>query len=245
MTLPDLLEALADKTSGTVSYAQAQDGSLKEFEALAGDVDAGLGWAAHIFGAPAEATNLWLGCSRSVTTMHKDHADNMWAPTHACSWVRPSPAGSRPGARRYAVICGRKRFLVLPPGDAHRLHKRTCPVARWTPGGEGWRLQLQEPPSSVSWCPMDRDTFGPASRADEARRQAFPAMFDAGWPPPLQVLLEPGDMLYLPAMWHHQVEQLDDCNGRVMAVNWWFDCQFTSAYAANQFVEGVAQLVAD
>ena len=39
---------------------------------------------------------------------------------------------------------------------------------------------------------------------------------------PTRVLLSPGDSLYLPAFWHHEVQSLPDLQGLNMAVNFWF-----------------------
>lgn len=41
---------------------------------------------------------------------------------------------------------------------------------------------------------------------------------------PIIVVLDPGDMLYLPAMWYHKVSQFctPDDEGFVLAVNYWF-----------------------
>ena len=241
MPLPALLDRLADKSSDTVIYAQAQNSSLQEFGQLREDIDAELAWAAKIFGQPAEATNLWIGDSRSVTSLHSDPYENM------CALAEPSGLTyelqpDRSAARRYAVITGQKRFTLLPPADAHRLCKRRLPVACWEPGEQGLQLRLQEPLSCCSWCPIDRDVMRPQCRADEQQQELYPAMFDPELPEPISVLVGLGDMLYLPAFWHHQVEQLDDDNGRVIACNWWFDTQFTGAVATAQFVERVAQL---
>jgi jumonji domain-containing protein 7 len=40
---------------------------------------------------------------------------------------------------------------------------------------------------------------------------------------PMEVILEPGDMLYLPAMWYHKVSQFctPQDEGFVLAVNYW------------------------
>ena len=40
-------------------------------------------------------------------------------------------------------------------------------------------------------------------------------------PRPIRVTVGPGELLYLPAIWWHQVEQQADETGRVIAVNYW------------------------
>eukprot|EP00955_Chlamydomonas_euryale_P004955 52853-Chlamydomonas_euryale.AAC.13 len=54
-----------------VPYVQHQNSSLTaEYPQLAGDCPAPE-WAARAFGAPPEASNLWIGDERSVTSFHK------------------------------------------------------------------------------------------------------------------------------------------------------------------------------
>ena len=43
------------------------------------------------------------------------------------------------------------------------------------------------------------------AQARAARR--WPLYFDPSLPRPLRVVVGPGDLLYLPSMWHHHVEQ--------------------------------------
>ena len=48
--------------------------------ALHKDIEPGIAsWADEVFGGPPEATNLWIGDERSVTSFHKDHYENMYA----------------------------------------------------------------------------------------------------------------------------------------------------------------------
>jgi jumonji domain-containing protein 7 len=58
----------------------------------------------------------------------------------------------------YAVLCGTKRFTLLPPCDVWRLHTQQCPAAQWVleelqlPQGHPPSQQLPQghPPSSPS-----------------------------------------------------------------------------------------------
>ena len=51
---------------------QHQNNSLtEEYPALQADIQPGLQWADRVFGGPPEATNLWIGDDRSVTSFHK------------------------------------------------------------------------------------------------------------------------------------------------------------------------------
>ena len=44
---------------------------------------------------------------------------------------------------------------------------------------------------------------------------------------PLVVTLCPGEVLYLPALWFHSVAQVPDNNGLCIAVNYWYNMDFT------------------
>ena len=61
---------------------------------------------------------------------------------------------------------------------------------------------------------------------------------------PFRVELNPGEMLYLPAMWYHQVEQEPDHEGKCIAVNWWYDMGFEGdRFATATFLNNLVQLV--
>ncbi|KAJ3458666.1 hypothetical protein MRS44_012775 [Fusarium solani] len=60
---------------------------------------------------------------------------------------------------------------------------------------------------------------------------------------PLRVTLNPGDMLYLPAMWYHKVSQscAEEDEGFVLAVNYWYDLDFTGPlYPTSAFVRDIS-----
>ena len=56
--------------------------------------------------------------------------------------------------------------------------------------------QLQQPPSSVLWCPIH-----PEPDDLQAARQQHQLFFDTTLPAPLRVEVHAGEVLYLPAMW--------------------------------------------
>lgn len=57
----------------------------------------------------------------------------------------------------------------------------------------------------------------------------------------LDVTLEEGDMLYLPAMWYHKVKQTSGKEGFACAVNYWYDMSFEGSFwASNCFVRDAA-----
>jgi jumonji domain-containing protein 7 len=53
---------------------QQQNSNLtQELPQLLEDVDVQLEFAAAAFGAPPDATNIWIGDERATTSFHKDH----------------------------------------------------------------------------------------------------------------------------------------------------------------------------
>ena len=203
--LSRVLEALRSPDAATVPYVSAQDGSLtRDFPSLLDDVPASVPFAEGL--GPAEAVNFWLGDSRSQTTFHADPYENL-----------------------YAVVAGEKRFLLLPPADAHRLYLTEHPVARYARSEDGrWTLERQQAPP-VAWSPID-----PFPTDREAAEAAFPLYWSG--PPPLEVLLKPGEILYLPSGWWHHVSQSDF----TVAVNWWHDGVVGHSHALRELAAGVA-----
>lgn len=93
-----------------VAYAQQQNDCFRsEYSALASDCDPDIPWASEALGCLPEAVNLWIGNHSSETSFHKDHYENL-----------------------YAVVCGEKHFLLLPPTDVHRLYIRDYPAAQYS-----------------------------------------------------------------------------------------------------------------
>ena len=173
-----------------------------------------------VAGEAARATHARAGDARSTTSWHKDHYENL-----------------------YAQVRGVKVFLLLPPAEAYRLHACRFPVHRWAPDGRGGlALQPQVPAEAVPWSPVDPRP--PAGRRAEAER-SFPHYFDAGMPPPLEVRLRPGEVLYLPSLWQHHVRQEACTPGEaVIAVNAWYDMAFDCKFAYAQHIDKLAARLA-
>lgn len=164
-----------ETTECGVPYYSAQDSSLtREVPELMDEVDESvIDFAVEAFGEQASAVNLWCGDGRSVTTMHADPFENM-----------------------YAVATGTKIFRLRPPCDAAILKKPKLQNARWhrmsqanmDEAGEkldtrqkykGWELVKEE--GETNW--IDE------SQIDERCGRE------------LEVRVEAGDILYLPALW--------------------------------------------
>jgi jumonji domain-containing protein 7 len=82
-------------------------------------------------------------------------------------------------------------------------------------------LRLERPARSVAWSSVDVD--------DLARD---------GYPPPLLVDVRAGEILYLPALWHHRVSQRRGNDGEpCAAVNFWHDMTFDDRHACARFLD--------
>lgn len=78
-----------------VYYVQKQNSNMvEELKHLICDVHPQIDWASEAFGKLPDAVNFWMGDERAVTSMHRDHYENI-----------------------YCVIKGQKEFILLPPTD--------------------------------------------------------------------------------------------------------------------------------
>lgn len=64
---------------------------------------------------------------------------------------------------------------------------------------------------------------------------------DPALPAPLRCEVAAGEVLYLPAGWWHQVQQLSDGDEPVIAVNYWYDMAFDVKSAMVTLVTGLAR----
>ena len=191
-----------------VPYCQHQDGSfLKEFAKLHGDADTELPLANEAFGSKPDAVNLWIGDDRSITTMHSDNYENM-----------------------YAVVCGVKHFTLLPPTDYYFLSRNRYAK------GQLHRLPNQGKGAGAAAAAAGAGAAGGAEAAEAKTREfvagAFVAREEVGAEPvpwldvdvdypsaadekkvqldqlsKFNVSVRAGQLLYLPAQWYHAVRQ--------------------------------------
>lgn len=224
VTISALLDNLSapeeQKSWENVLYMQQQDDCLRgAFSKLHLDIQPELSWADKAFGERPEAINLWIGNCQSRTTFHKDPYENL-----------------------FAVIRGSKTFHLLPPCDSYRLACKTLPVAQYqcsssTDNLACCQLKLTKLADSkpVQWTSVE-----PMSRAP-GESTIYPGL-DPSYPPPIVVTIHPGEVLYLPSLWHHFVEQDVDSDGVCIAVNFWYDMAIDVKSAYYHFAERVGEI---
>lgn len=181
-----------------VPYYSAQDDCLRrQLPHLLDDLPC-IDFARDAFGADADAVNLWIGDERSVTSMHKDHYENL-----------------------FLVVSGEKHFTLRPPCDIVYLQEKTVPSGTYAPDECGFLRPLRDAPSvEVPWIVED------SNKLCCFDKQVVP-------PDPIEIVVRPGEMLYLPSLWYHEVRQV----GFTVAVNWWFDmCYNSPAYVYFNFL---------
>lgn len=196
-----------------------------------------ISWASEAFGMNPDAVNFWMGNSDAITSMHKDHYENL-----------------------YAVIKGRKSFILHPPTDIASIPYETFKLARYKEdsGGEFQIFDVYKEGDSL------REDLGDNFLPEESEAEAMePKSYDdrenelVSWisVDPLRPDLEkypqyancqpyvaevyPGDLLYLPSLWFHHVMQSD----QTIAVNFWYDMEYDVKYNYFKFAEAVSKAV--
>lgn len=218
--LDGLQRMAADRSGGVQSddilYVQHQNSNLtSEFATLLADVPP-LDFAIELFGAQPDAINIWMGGEASVTTMHKDPYENC-----------------------YFVLRGSKTFTLMAPHEVAFMHEEEVPSARFVSqvepgsGRRVWHTQPVEPAQTHVWIAAD-------PLAPDLRRHPL-----ARFARPLNVTVEAGDMLYLPSFWLHRVAQTTDAEGKMIAVNAWFDMRYDARYTLYGLVESLARAALD
>lgn len=131
MTFTDFLDKVEEET-GDVFYIQKQNSNLtSDLPELLPDVQEDIGWASKALGAKPDAVNFWMGSARSITSMHKDHYENI-----------------------YVVIRGSKEFILHPPVDRPFIPHQNYPPAQYSRTGHGW-TKVDLPGEPIPWVSID------------------------------------------------------------------------------------------
>ncbi|XP_071955102.1 bifunctional peptidase and (3S)-lysyl hydroxylase Jmjd7-like [Antedon mediterranea] len=135
MKMDDFLDTLSeDSSSNGVFYLQKQNSNLTtELSCLMPDVDDHISWATEALGKLPDAVNFWLGDKRAVTSMHKDHYENL-----------------------YCVISGEKHFTLLPPTETYFVPYGDFPAAVYKENSKGeFDIVPQPDIGTVPWITVD------------------------------------------------------------------------------------------
>lgn len=148
------------------------------------------------FYAGSTDLDIFLPGLRAENDLPLDHRDFSHQPPLASIWIgnRTTAAAHHDMSNNLACcMVGRRRFTLFPPDQVANLYPGPLEP---TPAGQVVTMvDLQEP--DLERFPRFREAIASAQVAD----------------------LEPGDVLFYPALWWHQVEALDAFN--VMINYWW------------------------
>lgn len=159
---------------------------------------------------------LFVGMRGHVTPAHFDEQQNLLAQVRGALARRAARAPPPP-----RVLTQRSaRCPHWPPGRSARAAPRAAAqlhgrkrVLLWRP--RDWVCMYPYPVGH----PNDRQSqvdFREITRADAPAAARWPRFCEAS---PLECVLQPGDVLYLPQFWWHHVENLDD---ECVSTNFWY-----------------------
>ena len=177
-----------------------------------------------------DAVNLWMGDERVVSSMHKDHYENL-----------------------FYVLSGEKVFHLCPPSDVPFLYEKEVISGKFQHNHDDdddddsddgtprrrWTVELDREDdavasdenesnkkkySKVHW--IATDLFGKDKKKcddddDEEEVEEFPL---SKYAHPITVKVKAGELLYLPSLWFHRVTQTCETIG----INYWYDMNFES-----------------
>ncbi|XP_038639849.1 bifunctional peptidase and (3S)-lysyl hydroxylase JMJD7 isoform X2 [Scyliorhinus canicula] len=205
MPFADFLDIVEGKrTTSGVFYVQKQCSNLtEEFPQLLPDIDPHILWMSEALGKVPDAVNFWLGESAAVTSLHKDHYENL-----------------------YCVVSGEKHFILHPPTDRPFIPYEFFQPATYKVNEDGsFDVINVQNAEKVPWIPLD------PLNPDLGR---YPEYSHAK---PLHCTVRAGEMLYLPSLWFHHVQQSHGC----IAVNFWYDMEYDIKYNYFQFLDSITK----
>lgn len=198
----DVLEGRAQHPG--VLYVQKQCSNLPtELPQLLSDIESHVPWASESLGKMPDAVNFWLGEAAAVTSLHKDHYENL-----------------------YCVVSGEKHFLLHPPSDRPFIPYDMYTPATYQLTEEGtFRVVDEKAMEKVPWIPLDPLAPDLVRYPSYSQAQA------------LHCTVRAGELLYLPALWFHHVQQSHGC----IAVNFWYDMEYDLKYSYFQLLDSLTR----
>lgn len=111
-------------------------------------------------------------------------------------------------------IKGQKELVLFPPSDMENLYYIGRPKGTMRYEYPGMFTRDVDSIDRRSYV------FGSSVNIDNYDAKKYPSYMKAH---PIRAVLSPGDVLYLPAFWHHEVQSIpDETEGVNIAVNFWF-----------------------
>ncbi|KAI0209341.1 Bifunctional peptidase and (3S)-lysyl hydroxylase JMJD7 [Lamellibrachia satsuma] len=135
MPLSECVDILEGETkSNGIFYIQKQNSNfMDEFSDLIPDAEEHIPWATEALGRKPDAVNFWIGDERAVTSMHKDHYENL-----------------------YCVVSGHKTFTLLPPTDQPFVPYEEYQAAVYKENTSGqFEIIDDNETGKVPWIPID------------------------------------------------------------------------------------------
>lgn len=176
--MPKLVRPLPPYPRAFPSDAPEENDNLRdEYSPLAPHVPLSPPFARIALARDPDALNLWIGNSRSVTALHRDNYENL-----------------------YVQVRGRKHFVLLPALCAPVVREAMLRPARYARCGDGLVLEREEG-EGVPFPTWDPDGVSVGGKEGTEVKEGAEGNEFEDVVRPLRVTLEPGDMLYLPAMW--------------------------------------------
>lgn len=195
-----------------VRYLQLQNGSFNlEFQKLAGDLDPlGLSWANAVFAPSSNHDESDDGIREEIVPP----LCNIWVGNH----LSRTSLHHDPYENIYCQIRGSKVFTLFPVEEYYLLNERNVRTGTWTVDDTQDNIteRLDDVELSVKLDDESRTIpwLDPSKSLDAQARA-------------ITVTLAEGDSLYLPALWYHAVSQIPDEEGLVVAVNYWYDIDYS------------------
>ncbi|KAL3932421.1 MAG: hypothetical protein SGBAC_010859 [Bacillariaceae sp.] len=197
--VPSVSKEIPDES--VVYYSRQNDCLRNEIPDLYKTFPQGIDWAEEALGPEQalDAVNLWVGNERAVSSMHKDHYENL-----------------------FYVASGEKVFTVCPPADVAFLyeHRQYCSGRFQVNEQNGtWEVCEEDDDTTIPWIAPDVTILQNENR--DVLLEEYPLL---QYVKPLEILVREGEMLYLPSLWFHRVTQSCETVG----VNYWYDMRFDS-----------------
>eukprot|EP00796_Vickermania_ingenoplastis_P010494 gene10494-7291_t len=245
----DMRELRREGWRGAIVYGQLQNNCFNtEFTHLHQDVLPNIdAFGRRVFGSAPEASNVWFGTGVSVSSLHQDWVENL-----------------------YAVVRGVKEFLLIPPWEGIFVPKPEIPSAAFALDADRTnreKLDFKFRPFPVKdgevmpWMDFDvspefvesaskDDVLGALNAAIDACHEEAGGVCRRRWGRlprrattlhPIVAHVHPGETLYLPAMWLHRdvaaraKSRAATSGGAgasepplplIAAVNYWYDMSF-------------------